>query len=314
VADSLALEVAPAEAGLTAMAVLADALPDVRTADLRRLFKLDGVTRAGRPCGEGQTLAAGDRLEAELTGLPRIAPAPLPGFEVLARVGDVLACDKPAGAISEDTPLRAAVLHALEQRGEPRARPRVAHRLDRYTSGILLVALSRAALQRLTAAFEARAVEKEYQALVAGVPRQDAGRVDAPLRVVGRGKRPVVIDPAQGKPAATRWEVAERFGRHTLLRAWPETGRMHQVRVHLASEGWPIVCDAIYGRKDPLLLSQLKRGKYQPRRGQEEKPLLDRLALHAARLALESEGLAVESPLATDLELALKRLRKYDAP
>lgn len=296
-------------AGLTAMAVLADALPDVTTAHLRQLFKFDGVTFNGRRCGEGQSLAAGTLLEADVDTLPRITPKPLAGFEVLARWGDVMACLKPSGAVSEDTPIKAAVLHAL---GEERCRPRVVHRLDRYTSGILLVALSRQALQRLTAAFEAHEVEKEYLALVAGRPPTE-GRIDAPLRTVGRGKRPVVVDATDGKPAVTRWERVEQFGKHALLKAIPETGRMHQLRVHFASQGWPIVCDRIYGHPGPMLLSQFKRS-YRPRRGQEERPILDRLALHAARVALPADGLAIEAPLAKDMELTLKRLRKYDAP
>lgn len=305
--DVLTIEVGAAQAEWPALAVVSEALPDVATADLRQLFVLGGVTRDGGPCTQGVTLAAGDRLEVLVgsagAGLPRIAPRRLKGFDVLRADAEVWACFKPAGVSVEAErdgthTFKAAIFQAL---APGLRRPRVVHRLDKETSGAILVALSRGAMQELTRQLEAREVRKEYLALVARAPREERGVVELPLRE---------------KEARTRWEVEERFGRHALIRAFPETGRMHQIRQHLAAIGLPLVADSLHGDRSPLLLSQLKRN-YRPPRGGAERPLLARLGLHAQRLAwrdpTSGEPREVEAELPKDLRVALKQLRKYDA-
>jgi 23S rRNA pseudouridine1911/1915/1917 synthase len=316
-------EVSASEAGRTVLSVLGDLLPTVRSADLRELCLLRSVTRDGHVCGAGESLSAGQRLELESEEpLPTIRPAKLKGFELLHLEGDLLACAKPPGiaiegdrdASGEDLPLRAAVLHALRQAGrDPLPRPRFVHRLDKDTSGALLVALDHATMQRLTAqlAGEAEArVEKSYVALVEGRLGEAEGRVEVPLQVhSGKRKAPVRAD-AEGKVARTRFERLEVLGRFSWVRLWPETGRTHQLRVHMAHLGHPIVCDRHYGSSEPLLLSKLKRGYVPSRR--EERPLLARLALHAERLELQGpQGpLKIEAPLPKDLRVTLKQLRK----
>jgi tRNA pseudouridine32 synthase/23S rRNA pseudouridine746 synthase len=135
------------------------------------------------------------------------------------------------------------------------------HRLDRDTTGLLIFALSREAQAELTRQFQRRAIHKEYQAIVHGRPAQDTGRIDGPIRKDWtRNDPPVyIIDPERGKNAVTRWEVIERYADQTRMRLYPETGRSHQLRVHMLSIGHPIVADPIYAppHPDPALTLQL---------------------------------------------------------
>ena len=315
-------EITPAEAGRSLLSVLGDLFPDVRSTDLRELCEHQGVTRDGRQCGAGESVLTGERLEIESeAGLPRVPAKALKGFEVLRSEAELLVCLKPAGVsvegdrfAEESAPLRGAVLHALKAEGrEPLPRPRFVHRLDKDTSGVLLVALSHTATADLTAQLAGESehrVRKTYLALVEGRLLEAEGLVDVPLLVNGgRRKAPVRAD-GEGKSARTRFERIEVFGRHSWVRLWPETGRTHQLRVHMAHLGHPIVCDAHYGKSEPLLLSKLKRD-YRPSR-REERPLLARLALHAeaVEFALGPERARVEAALPKDLRVALKQLRR----
>lgn len=315
-----ALSVGPAEAGATVLAFLAERFPDVPTAQLKHLVQDGGVTLNGRRCGPGQSLSEGDHLALDPDDLDRIEPARLEGFAVLYEDAAVLACLKPAGVAveaerGEDArPFRAAVLHhlmATHPEGAP-PRPRVVHRLDKDTTGVVLVAKSKEALSDLTRQLEAREVQKDYLALVLGVVHRDQGEVDAPL--------PDPEGPRRGaaRPlveARTRWEVVERFHSHTLLRCHPVTGRQHQIRQHLAGLGHPLAVDAQYGGGERLLLSKVKRG-YRPKGQREERPLLARLSLHAERIAFRSpatgERVVVEAPVPDDLSVTLRQLRKWD--
>jgi RluA family pseudouridine synthase len=339
VSDPTQLEVLPDEGGLTVLELLADRFPDVPTSHLKRLIQASEVTLAGRACGPGQSLQTGDQLELYLEDLEgeRIVPAPLTGFRVLHEDEHVLACYKPAGVAVEserggedERPFRAAVLHHLRSRSTA-ARPRLAHRLDRDTSGVVLVALTRDGLRALSAQLAAREVTKTYQALVQGAVQEDQGLIDLPLGAgTRRGRR---SEPRRTQEALTRWTVVERFGRHTLLHVQPETGRQHQIRQHLAHITHPIVDDALYGDGQPLLLSRLKPGYRPPskkrghgrgarpshRRSGEERPLLDRMALHAWRIKFRSPAtpetqLDIEAPVPDDLRVALRQLAKWDPP
>lgn len=187
-----------------------------------------------------------------------------------------------------------------------------AHRLDRDTSGVLLCAKTKAALDALCLQFERGETHKEYLALVRGAPPVAEGEVD----------RPIVVDPEnpgrmktarRGKQAITRYETLERFRGWTWLRLCPRTGRTHQLRVHMAYLGCPIVADPWYGDGRPLLLSEFKRGYKPPREG--ERPLLARLALHAHRLTVRhphlGEPQTIEAPLPREFRAALNQLRKW---
>jgi RluA family pseudouridine synthase len=226
-----------------------------------------------------------------------------------------LCINKPAGlpALPDGYDLGAAHVKALleERFGELW----IVHRLDRETSGVLLLARTPEAHRQLCLQFEVRLVEKIYHALVVGAPAWDERRVSLPLRPdVGRAHR-TVVDHKGGKPALTHLKVLERFGRFSLLEARPETGRTHQIRAHLASQGCPIAADALYGSGEGVYLSRIKPG-YKPSRG-EEHPLLSRLGLHAFSLWVDhpftGERLELHAPYPKDLETVLRNLRRFQS-
>ena len=176
-------------------------------------------------------------------------------------------------------------------------RPGIVHRLDKDTSGLIVVAKTDAAHRSLSRQMKERSVDKSYVALAAGTLRKTEGEVDAPIgRHPQQRKKMAVVDG--GRAALTRYKVAERFdgprGRFTLVEAHPVTGRTHQIRVHLAYIGHPLVGDPVYGRRSPLV---------------------PRHFLHAARLEIamppgETERKTFESPLPDDLSDALSELRR----
>ncbi|MCL5997123.1 MAG: RluA family pseudouridine synthase [Chloroflexi bacterium] len=193
----------------------------------------------------------------------------------------------------------------------------VVHRLDRETSGVIVLARNQEAHKSLNTQFEQRDVSKVYHALVSGNPMWDERTISAPLRADSDNHHRTVIDNDMGKPATTAFRVLERFGRgavrYALVEAQPETGRTHQIRVHLAALGAPVAVDLLYGKAAPILLSEIKR-QY---RGEveTERPLLDRLGLHALRLSirhpLTGEQMQFEAPYPKDFGATLNQLRKH---
>ena len=186
------------------------------------------------------------------------------------------------------------------------------HRLDFGTSGVVLVALDRDALHVCANLFRLREVSKTYQALVWGRPKDASFTLNEPIALdtARPGKSRI---HRHGKPSCTRVKVLEQFRTCAFVEAAPETGRLHQIRVHLAHAGHPLVGDADYGKDTPLLLSAFKRD-YRPS-AHEERPLIDRPALHARSLSLTLPGwegpVRVEADLPKDLSVALKQLRRY---
>jgi RluA family pseudouridine synthase len=189
----------------------------------------------------------------------------------------------------------------------------IVHRLDRDTSGLLILARTSEAHRSLNLQFENRKVEKVYHALVTGNPAWEERRVSLPLRSDAGREHRTVIDARDGKPALTNLKVLERFGLFALIEAVPETGRTHQVRVHLASQGCAVAVDPLYGQAEPLYLSRIKP-RYKTSRG-EERPLLARLGLHAFSLTVihpvSGEPLVLTAPYPKDFETVLRNLRKY---
>jgi RluA family pseudouridine synthase len=227
----------------------------------------------------------------------------------------LLAFDKPSGQlVAPDRRDRTgedlmALVHAKFGSGIANV-----HRLDAETSGVLLCAKTKPALDFLSGQFQAKAADRTYHALTTGAAVQDAFTVE--LALAEDENRPGLMRIAKksGRPSATRFQVLERFRGFTWLECHPLTGRTHQIRVHLAASGLPVLNDGLYGNGAQLLLSALKRG-YKGRA--TERPLISRLALHASELTVThpiSRGfVTLRAPLPNEFAVALKYLRCFAA-
>jgi 23S rRNA pseudouridine1911/1915/1917 synthase len=265
-----------------------------------RLLRGGGVLVDGRARAKSHKLEGGEELEFEP---PTAATSTLEPQEMDLVVPyedeHLLVVDKPAGLVVHPAPghargtlVQGLLAYDVEGGDEPE-RPGIVHRLDRDTSGLLVVARSPEAHRRLQELVQSRALTREYIALVGGRPRSLRGTIDAP---VGRDRHDPLrqsLDTDTPRDAVTHFEVEELLPRHALLRVTLETGRTHQIRVHLAAIDLPVSGDSLYGRPGDLGL--------------------ERQFLHAARLAFEHPftGAAVDvsSPLPGDLETALANAR-----
>ncbi len=282
-------------------------------------------------------------VEFDESDAPTPPVAPSVRIPILYEDDDVLVVNKPAGLSVEperwardQACLSGALLELARERsasarvdGEnpegPKpidVRHRLVHRIDKGTSGAVLVAKHLEAERALRRAFDAGTVHKRYLALVEGehpLPDGESETLDMPLGPDARRSGQQCVDPRKGKPSRTRVSVERRFRGYTLLACEPLTGRTHQIRVHLAAAGFPLAVDFQYGRQDALHLSRIK-ADYRPKRGRPERPLIDRLTLHAAEIAIPelsgSDGgtrTRVEAPVPKDLERTLKQLAKTRA-
>lgn len=222
--------------------------------------------------------------------------------------------DKPAGILS--VPGRGDAPHVVELLVRDRVIAsdgdvRIVHRLDRGASGVMVLARTVDAQRFLTAQWAGRLVEKTYLALVHGRVVAD-GIVEAPL-LVDRDKQKVTVDARRGKPSVTCYRVVEPLRDHTILECQPQTGRLHQIRVHLAHIGHPLAVDPRYGSSDALFLSRYKPG-YRPSGRHKERPLIARLTLHALRVAFDhpdgSGRVSVEAPIPKDLRATISQLQR----
>ncbi|MCK6447421.1 MAG: RluA family pseudouridine synthase [Planctomycetes bacterium] len=322
------------QAGMQLDEFLARAFPEVKKSFLRGIVRDGRVTINGTQVYASHRLHPNDVVGVELSD-DEIAEHERSTIEldeplvILREDEHVIAVDKPAGLTVEPErdPFRPNVLGALvdvsRERGPGPAgrgefRPRLVHRLDKETSGVVLFAKTLEAEQALRDGFDTGSIQKEYLALVEGEHPLADGEVaviDLPLGT-DRRKSGLVCVAHDGKESRTEIAVAERFRGFTLLRARPLTGRTHQIRVHLAHEGFPLVVDPLYGRRRALLLSELKND-YRKKRGEAERPLIERATLHAASIeytGVDGARVRVEAPLPKDFARALKQLAKVRPP
>jgi len=293
--------------------------------------------RSGRVLVDGASVNPSHRLgrnqsivvsfdEDETPNAPVAPPSSIP---VLHEDDDLLVVDKPAGLSSEPerwardaASLAGGLLALAMERGEGDPdlaplpfRPRLVHRIDKGTSGLLIVAKNLETERFLRRAFENGGVEKSYLALVDGehpLADGESELIDLPISSDPRRNGRMCVVKTGGKPSQTRIEVETRFHGFTLLRCAPITGRTHQIRVHLAAKGFPLAVDQYYGRRDTFLLSSVKRG-YRLKAGRVERPLIERLTLHAERVLIprpEGDPIEVCSSLPKDFTRLLTQLAK----
>lgn len=232
-------------------------------------------------------------------------------FDILAEDEHFLVIDKPAGLPMHTTAkFWKNTLVAILRERFPDEKLQICHRIDRETSGVLLIARNLKAASFLKRGFAERAMKKAYLALVRGIPAEPAGVIDAPMRLLDTRTRIKMGVEPDGLPAVTRYEVRQTFAAHALVEAAPETGRQHQIRVHLCHIGCPIVGDKLYGAGEQAFMDYCDGGLTDELL--ERFDGLPRHALHAARLSfphpVTHATITVESPLPADLVAYMKGL------
>jgi 23S rRNA pseudouridine1911/1915/1917 synthase len=293
---------------LRADKALAIAFPEHSRTALQRAFDAGLVKLRGAAIGRDHAIAAGDELEFALPEVvaAELKPVDIP-LDVLFEDKHLLAVNKPSGmvvhpgaATGEDTLVHALLAHcagSLSGIGGVE-RPGIVHRLDKETTGVIVVAKNDKAHRALADQFATRALKKEYVALVSGVPQLLSGTIDRAISRHPVHRHRMTVGEG-GKPARTDWERAEAFGDiAALMRCQIFTGRTHQIRVHLKSLGHPILGDALYGWKPDARLTQ------QPAR----------VMLHAEHLVLthpvSGKELDLRAPLPQDFTATIKALRR----
>ncbi len=283
-----------------------EGLPEFSRSRIQGLIRAGFVTVDGEVVTKtGRNLETGERVEIRI-------PPPVPSgliaedtpLDIIFENDDLLVVDKPAGMVVHPSPghgsgtlVQAALGHAPEMEGiGGEERPGIVHRLDKDTSGLIVIAKNERAHRWLQDQFRTRTVEKTYLALVDGKPPTPSGRVEAPIgRNATKRKLMSVVPLEKGRAAVSEYRTLESFPEHTLLEVHPLTGRTHQIRVHLAFLGCPVSGDTVYGKKKPTIE-------------------LDRHFLHAYRLKIiipgGKEPRIFEAELPEELQGVIRSLRK----
>lgn len=294
--------------------------PDLSRAFLQKAIEAGGVEVNGQPARASRRLHVGDRIRVCLPELPVDVPQgeniPL---EIVFEDDWLVVVNKPPGMVVHPAKgnwsgtLASALVYHFDQLSTVAGsvRPGIVHRLDRDTGGLLVVAKTDPAHFNLARQFERRTVKKEYWALTVGVVERDSDYIERPVgrHPHQREKMAIRSGEGEGKAASTFYKVIERFDGYTLLAVFPHTGRTHQIRVHLASIGHPVLADKQYGGGRRVRLVDIAPET------NDERVLLARQALHARRLAFTHPDtgapIQFETPLPEDLEITLACLRRY---
>ena len=288
---------------------------------MHRMVRAKQVTVEGTIATPDRRVFKDERVTVNLIEPPdNLMPAEEISFGVVFEDEWLLIVNKPAGLIVHPTgnnpsgTLTNAVQHYLDQKTTfpGQAKPGVVHRLDRDTSGVVALAKDHLSHRLLSIQFQRERIAKAYLALVDGVVKADSGTIDLPIGRARSGASALMscqADAIDAKASKTNYEVVERFARHTLVKAKPRTGRLHQIRVHFATIGHPVVGDDFYGH-----LGELKPDRERPSPGQPApppiSPYIARQALHAAELSfahpITGEWHTFTAPLPEDMEQAIE--------
>ncbi len=304
---------------------LAGEMPDHSRAFLQRLVE-DGyvtVTPSRREVKSALKVPHGASVRVVIPP-PRkvdLTPQDIP-IRVIYEDAHLAVVDKPAGLAVHPAPNQSThtLVNALLFRlrdlssigGEER--PGIIHRLDKETSGVLVVAKNDFGHNAISAQFKERLVRKTYLAIVRGEPGQWEGQIDLPLgKSYTHTKKQMVRTDGTGREAVTDYRILERYHGYALVECYPRTGRTHQIRVHLASLRLPVACDKLYGREKRIYLSDLREASREP----DEPPLMERHALHAAgitfRHPVTREDVSFTSHIHHDMHALLKALERHRA-
>ncbi len=309
-------------------AYLASRFTDYSRQVLQKVIDADGVRVNGRAVKASYRVRPGDLISIHLPELPETTPKPedLP-IEIVYEDEHLAVVNKPAGMVTHPARgnWRGTLVNALQFHFDRLSslagenRPGIIHRLDRDTTGLLVVAKDERIHHKLAFQFERRTVQKEYLALVYGVPQRDSDYVEQPIGFHPISREKMAIRTAQdgGKSAVTFYQVEERFRGYALIRCHPRTGRTHQIRIHLNHIGHPIVADKLYSGRDRLTLEGLLIAEKPPIRLAEacESVLIDRQALHAHVLTFvhpaTGQELRLTGALPEDFARTLDSMRTY---
>lgn len=296
--------------------------PNYSRALFQKAIERGDVLVNGLPVKMSRRLRVNDRISVRLPELPdkTIPPEDIP-LEVLYDDEQIIVINKPAGLIVHPGRgnYRGTLAGALQFHfdklsdiaGQHRAG--IVHRLDRDTSGVLVVAKDNQVHHHLSRQFEQREVEKEYRAITWGVIPLDSDYIETHVRVSQRNRERMIVCPPGGnaREASTFYEVLERYHGFTSVKLTPKTGRTHQLRVHMQHLGHPIVADELYNGRKLLRLADL----VEELPADQDQILIERQALHARRLAFDhpatGQRLEFQAPLPEDMQRTLDALRKY---
>ncbi|NQU21830.1 MAG: RluA family pseudouridine synthase [Candidatus Nealsonbacteria bacterium] len=319
--EPVELTVDAAESGHRLDAFLARHFCDYSRMHLRRVITAGGVKVDGRGGKPAYRLKPGQLVSIVLPEIPREAPTPenIP-LDVLYADEYVAAINKPPGMVVHParghwsgTLASALQYHfgpGLSSSGGP-SRPGIVHRLDRDTSGVILVARTDQAHTKLAAQFADRSIQKEYFALVAGRPDLDRDVIDQSIGIHPHKRERMAVRKGDSscRSAQTFYEVIERFDGFAAVKLLPKTGRTHQLRVHLDYIGCPVLCDRQYGGRSKITRGDVRRDP------DDAQVLLSRQALHARRLRCTHphtmQPFEIEAPLPADIVTVLAELRAY---
>jgi len=313
--------------------------------DLYLTFKIEGYSRVflrrvvaqghvrvdGREIKPAFHVVAGQQIEVrDLPPVPFDGPIPEAiALDILFEDESLVAINKPAGMVVHPAKghwsgtLTAALAHHFQQLSDAggATRPGIVHRLDRETSGVIIIAKTNEVHFKLCAQFEARTVSKTYIAIVTGTLDRDRDRIIQPIghHPYQREKMAIRSGHASSRYAETHFEVTQRFPGYALLKVSPKTGRTHQIRLHLAHIGCPVLCDRLYAGHSEVRLGQLQRRSARglPARPEDSQIVLERQALHAAEIEFEhpktAQRLRIAAPLAQDIQRVLDILQQGDS-